>query len=137
MRLPCMIAVVIAVASNGCVSPSSLDPNSDYRSASCSSIDYHNPAPHIIPTSGPGIPGVGGSFDYVACFGGDLKDPQGVAAIQWSSRDPSIATVSPTTGGRTTVRGLSVGRTVVQALIKGTTVEGPVIVCQSSSSCPS
>lgn len=137
LRLQAVGLALFATTTLSCVGPGGLfDGSDEARNTSCSSWDYHDPTPHIIPTAGPAIYGVGGSFEYVACFGGDLKDPTGVAAIQWFSRDPSIATVSPATGGRTTVRGVSVGRTVVRALIKGTTVEGPVIVCQSASSCP-
>ena len=128
---------ILAMATTSCVGPGGLFEGSDEaRNTSCSSFGFHDPAPSIIPTAGPAIYGVGGSFEYVACFGGDLKDPKGVAAIRWSSLDPRIATVSPPTGGRTTVRGVSVGRTVVRAVIKGSTVEGAVIVCQSASSCP-
>ena len=127
-RLRTIGLVLLAATSLGCVGPGGLF-EADAGNA-CS------PSPSISPSFGAAIYGVGTTYDFVACFAGDSRDPQGVAAIQWSSRDSSIASVSPVTGPRTTVRGVSVGRTLLRALIKGTTVEVPIVVCQSASSCP-
>lgn len=136
-RLHTVGLALLATNTFSCVGPSGLfEGSEEARNTSCSSFGFHDPTPRIVPGFAVGIPGVGGTYELGVCFGGDLKDPKGVAAVQWIAMDPSVATVSPTTGGTTTVRGVSVGRTVVRAVIKGVIDEVPIVVCQSASSCP-
>ena len=136
LRLKTVGVLLLSVTASTCVGPGGLFEGTDEaKNTSCSSFGFHDPTPRII-IAGAAIYGVGSTKELVACFGGDLRDPAGVAAIRWSSQDSRIATVSPATGGRTTVLGVSVGRTVVRAVIKGVTAEHPIVVCESASSCP-
>ena len=80
---------------------------------------------------------VGGAVTLTACFPGDLSDPQGVASIQWTSLDATIASVAPVTGATTVVRGISFGVTRVRALVKGSPLEVEIRVCTTDvGPCP-
>lgn len=137
MKLPCVSALMVAVAANACASPSPYVPGRNPTTSCATNVEDGNPDPtaEINPLASNSV-SVGQTVTLTACFRGDLKDPAGVAAIQWMSLDPAIATVSPSMGQLTNVRGISFGVTRVRAVIKGSPFEVEIRVCQNAQVCP-
>ncbi len=71
---------------------------------------------------------VGDSDELTACFFRDEERPAEAQAITWTSENPAVATVSPTTGPRTFVRGVAFGVTRVRAMVAGFPAEATVVV---------
>lgn len=73
---------------------------------------------------------IGGAARLTVCFYRDKERTAEAQAITWTSLDPAIATVSPTTGPTTLVTGVGFGRTAVRAVITGIPVDARITVCQ-------
>jgi hypothetical protein len=131
MRLPCMIALFGVFALAACASPSPM-PNT--RNADlCGDDLVPHPGTLIIGFAGVKV---GSTTTLTACFTGDREDLAAVAAIQWTSLSPEIATVAPLTGRQTEARGVSFGVARVRALVKGSPLETQVRVCLADGTCP-
>jgi hypothetical protein len=83
--------------------------------------------PEILPLT-PVTLFVGDSDVLTACFFRDEERPAEAQAITWTSENTAVATVSPATGPRTSVRGVAFGVTRVRAIIAGFPAEATVVV---------
>ncbi len=83
--------------------------------------------PEIVPLS-PVALFVGDSDVPTACLFRDEERPAEALVITWTSENPAVATVSPATGPRTVVRGLTLGVTRVRAMVARFPAEATVVV---------
>jgi Big-like domain-containing protein len=132
-----LLSVFIACAHAGSCGTSPSVP--DHEATSCGSANLAgglqvDPRLAVINEGGVTV-SVGGSEKRSACFYRDLRRPSDRQAITWSSLDPSVASVSPSTGPETTVAGVSFGKTKIRALITGMSVEVFAVVCEAGR-CP-
>ena len=136
-----MIAAALLFAASGCVTPTQPSGISDTDATSCG---VSGPGT-IFPTPGPDFRSVTPAVIRVdvgnpgatigACFFRDKERPAERAAIQWTSMDPAVATVSPATGPATRVTAVARGRTTLTAVITGVPVVALVRVCDQDI-CP-
>lgn len=108
----------------------------DIEATSCASF-FGGVAPGAPEIVEPGVTvWVGaGPGRLTACFYRDKERAEEARAITWESLDPTIATVSPSTGPETLVTGLRLGVTRVRAVITGVEAFAGVVVCEANT-CP-
>jgi hypothetical protein len=145
MNLPLLALLVAVAGSAGTACLTSPSKKSDGELTSCggSGVVGQGGSSGGVAPDFRSITGVGGGVtlsvgrtaQLTTCFYRDLDRPQERAAIVWSVSDPTLASVSPSTGPSTTVTGLAYGKTRIRALITGVTVENFVVICDATG-CP-
>jgi Bacterial Ig-like domain (group 2) len=135
-RAPFLCALVACAHAATCATNPSVPDN---KATSCGSANLAggvavDPRLAVINEGGVTV-SVGRSEKRTACFYRDLERPADRRAITWSSLDPSIASVSPSSGPETTVTGVAFGKTKIRALITGVPVETFAVVCEAGQ-CP-